>query len=399
MTASTSYTLFPTRVRRLAFQQKSLAINVFEPLVRGTQFIETVNDRFETWKHTIAIEGGYKSASFRINARQDYAENWLQDGPGRHVACHDPTGVLIWEGFVNKVSLTIGGFSIERGELVNICNRLQVNYTKIVKGKDRGGKSTTATVNNTVSQASYGIFQKALTGGEMNTAEALQTANSYLAEHARPETNKRYSSGRQGSGIQVTVDCLGYYSLLDTYLYNDKVNTADVNLSAKLQSLVNAEPNNLINRDYALMATNTLKVSPFEDVDGTAWSHIKALVAEGDANFNRYLFGVYGGRRVIYEQAPNTIYYQQRMSDPEARIETIIGQRVNPWNVLPGKWLIFLDLLVGRSLENAILRDDPRVMFIEEVTFTAPWGLDLSGGRFSTIEQRIAQKGLSGVSS
>jgi hypothetical protein len=73
------------------------------------------------------------------------------------------------------------------------------------------------------------------------------------------------------------------------------------------------------------------------------------------------------------------------------------GAAVKPWRVLPGKWLQVTDFLPGSSY--ATLLEDPRCMFIERVSFSIPWDVQLQGGDTDTAPQVLAQQGLAGRSS
>ncbi len=143
---------------------------------------------------------------------------------------------------------------------------------------------------------------------------------------------------------------------------------------------------------------NTVQVTSFEDGLSLAWSIIKEIVARGDALHNRWLFGVYGDLAGRYEAAPTEVEYVQRLSDPKVRVETPSGSEVYPWNVLPGKWLQFPDFLIGKA-QPADLREDPRMMFVEGVTYRAPYGLELRGGDVDRLSQILGQMGLAGAGS
>ena len=67
--------------------------------------------------------------------------------------------------------------------------------------------------------------------------------------------------------------------------------------------------------------------------------------------------------------------------------------------MLPGKWVLFTDFLIGRVPPMTDPRQDPRALFIEQVTFTAPWTLALQGGRADRTSQMLAQMGLGGIGS
>jgi len=340
--------------------------------------------------------GGYDKASFTINDEKNALEEWFEEGLGRHIECYNHAQNLIWEGFVNKVSINLGPLSASRGPLLDAPNRVFAVYSALDTTTNppvRGERTKTAAANDTYAQELYGIIESIQSIGTATAVDAAQAQNTYLAENALPETTQATAGA---SGPSVTIECLGYYHWLKTYVYNQIANTGTQNLSVKLTAVLNAELNTIINGNMDITA-NTLQVEQFENSDKTAWALIKALVALGDATNARYLFGVWGGRRAIYEAAPTTeITYQQHLADPAMRVKTMTETMVMPWDVLPGKWLFFPDFLIGR-VQSIQRRRDPRFMFIESVTFDAPWGLKMTGGKTDLAPQLLARLGLAGT--
>lgn len=92
---------------------------------------------------------------------------------------------------------------------------------------------------------------------------------------------------------------------------------------------------------------------------------------------------------------PTAVEYLHRLGDPAQRVTTLENVTVYPWDVKPGKWLFVPDFLVGRARITATrpaeLRRDPRNKFIESVRYTAPWGLDMSGGKTDRLSQLLAK--------
>lgn len=379
-------------------QAPDLSINVFEPLVTGGAYRETLTDQLDSYQHEIRALGGYWTGTFTLKDRLTRIEDWLDRGLGRHIVTRDDALNVIWEGFVNRVSANLGPLSVVRGPLLEIANRVACVYSAIdatTSPPTLGLRVKTSTTNDTPSQAKYGIVQVLLSAAGMTATEAAQVRDTYLAEHVEPETSKSLSLGNT-SEPSVTIECCGYVRWLDAYIFNQTAATGTQDLDEKIRNILTADPNDVISTDYSRIAANTLAVPKYENDDMRAWSLIKALVAEGDASDNRYLFGIYQDRQAVYAAAPTTIAYQQRLADPEQRFETLAGGIVKPWNILPGKWLFFPDLLIGKS-QPADLREEPRAMFIESVTYSAPWGLSLSGGKLSAVDQRLARLGLAGI--
>ena len=379
------------------FQSENLSINVFQSIPAGGSYLETLSVSVDQWQHEIRAVGGYWSGQFTIRDRQSKVENWL-DGLGRRIEVRDEVGELIWEGFVNRVTVAAGPLSVERGPLTAIVNKVKVVYSELdtsVNPPVLGDTVFSSASENTDSQTLYGVIEKTVAVGGVTQTEAEQTRDTYLAENAFPETSSQFSLG-QGDAFSVSVECLGYIHWLDLYPYNQETDTSTINLSAKIQDALAADPNGFISTDYSRLTSNTVQVPDYDNRDLSAWGIIKDLIAKGDASDNRYNFGIYEDRIAVYEAVPTDIEYQLRLGDPEQRIENIVGGRVKPWNVLPGKWCFFPDFLVGIA-EPASLKEDPRALFIESVVFRLPRGIQLTGSKVSSLQQKINRLGLQGL--
>jgi len=390
----------------MSFGLTGLSLSVFKPKIDASsspvsymadgEFLETLTSQVDSWQHVISAWGGYDSATFTVKDRKERIESWLEEGLGRHVVCYSPALSVVWEGFVNKVSVNLGRLSATRGPLLDCANRVAVVYSTIDTSTSPptvGVRVKTSSSNHTDSQARYGIIEKVLSAGGATATNAEQIRDTYLAENAWPMTSSVL--GQSESEPSVSVECLGYVHWFKAYVYNDTSASGTQNLSAKIQAILNAQLNTII-LGYDI-TENTLAVDRYENDDRTAWDLLRSLTAMGDADDNRYLFGVYAGRRARYEQASFDVAYRMRLSEPEQRVETLTGATVKPWDVLPGRWLFLSDLLVGRTTPVS-LRTDPRYLFIESMTFTAPFQLSIGGGKVETLSQKLARMGLAGVS-
>lgn len=372
-----------------------ITISVFDPLVKSDNFIENINSTQNTYRHTINTFGGYWDASFTISDKQEKLENWLSDGLGRHIEVFDEAQNKIWEGFINEIRLGLGGLQVTRGPLLNIGNRVRLMYSTVDTTTSPpivGIRTTTAISNDTDSQSLFGIINKILSSGGTTSTDADEIVSNYLAEYTQPDTSQSLTNQR--SSLNVQVSCLGYFHWLN-YPYNNTT-TGTQNLSTKIEAILGDDPNGFISSDFSKITANTLQVPAFENDNDIAMGLIKGLVSLGDTSDNRHTFGIYSDRIAEYEAIPTDIAYQNRLSDPEQRIETLTGKRVNPWNVLPARWLFIPDFLIGQSIPDN-LRDDPRSIFIESVTYTAPWGISIQGGKTDRLSQKLARLGLGGI--
>jgi hypothetical protein len=160
-----------------------------------------------------------------------------------------------------------------------------------------------------------------------------------------------------------------------------------------------ANPNAVFSTVYANLAANTFAIPIEENNCKTAMEYIRQLVSIGDAASARYVFGFYEDRVAYYNAIPTTPEYQYQLSSGSQAVEMYAdNSTVYPWDVRPAKWIFITDFLIGRVSSTTAIRDDPRMMFIESLNFTAPFSLQLQGAKVSTLPQRLAQLGLGGMS-
>lgn len=379
-------------------QSRDFAVNIHAPLAQGGEYLETINSRMEDYAHSIAAFGGFHRCTFRISDRPTAYEEWLEDGLGRHIEVYDEALEPMWEGFVNEIVLTMGNLVVRRGPLTDIANRVKAVYSQIDPTTDPptlGIRRQTPTLEDTVSQDRYGVWAKVLSLAGVTDDNAIQLRDTYLREHARPETTSDYAGS--GSTVRIAIQCMGYFHSLAAYPYNQTSQTGLMSLSDKIAAVLQADPNGWIADDYSRVAGNDLEVMAWENNNYVALDLIRGLAAMGDDQSRRHLFGVYEERRPVYGPAPTEHDYEIRLNDPAQAIRDIGGGVVQPWRVRPGRWAFFSDFLVGFS-GGATLRDDPRMLFIESVTYHGGQVIpELTGGKVATLRQRLARLGLGGI--
>lgn len=386
-----------------------LSIQAWDPaIIRGVSYTPRgqivdpyLADRATGYSHVTRAAGGWWSATLSFAGRQHEIEEWYERGLGRHVEVHNPSGVLVWAGFVDSVDIEVGTLSATAGPLMETANRVSVIYTPIldVAPKLTGAQSVTTIAEDTDSQDRYGILEDVLSGGELlddgTTNDAEQYQDTYIAEHRWPATDERLSFSAS-SQAKATLHLKGYIHFLKRYI-TETTTEATCSVYTKIVDALADDRNGLFSVDRVHVYNNPFLVYRREDKHRSAWTVINEMVNLGDANDNRYVFGVYEGQKFHYRQVSDTPLYQHRLGQAAVRIEDYgRGTRVDPWDVQAGEWVFLPDFLAGLTPDRGLpMQVDHRYVLAEEITFTAPNGIEVIGGRYGILAQWLAKRGLS----
>lgn len=386
------------------YRSTALSIIASDPLFYNTRtFSERLTSQINSYSHEVRAIGGYASASLSIGDKQRKIEDWIEYGLGRHITVYSPSLVVIWEGFVNQISATLGPFQFTVGPLLDIKNRVYGSYSAIdtsVTPPTIGTEATVTTVNNTTSQDRFGIIEDAFSLNEATNTEASQLLNMIINDpnRAYPPTSRDSNlSGDNGPSVQI--DCLGYWNWLKAYSYSNTAGTGNINLSAKIQDVLGASPNSLFSTDYTMIASNTTQVKDYEDGTRKAEAILIDMNPLGDSSYNAYTMGFYAGRRFIYQPIPTEIAYQQRIAGSRGIVNPL-DAIIRPWTVLGARYIFYPDFLIGRHppASGTALGQDPRSGFIETVSFSLPYQVSINGMKLSTLETVLARRGLGAIS-
>lgn len=395
--------------------QSGISMAVFEPFIDLTtgnyyaknQLVDSrLVEKLQAYGHELSNSAGYSSISVTIGGNQSYIDEWYESGVGRHVEVYNTAGAVICAGFVNRLTVSSSTLQASRGPLTELCNRCSVAYTPIldvsVSPPITGSEKSTILVDNTVSQENYGIIEKVLSGGQLlddgTTNEAEDYRDRYIDENKDLRTSdKGLSLGNSGQP-SVSLEILGYYAWLDFYIYSS-IAVGTTTLSAKMQTVLGADPNGVISSNYVDIESNALLVANYDNDNRTAKTIIEEMVKRGnDTTDARRIFGVFEGQRAIYQTIPDYFDYYYKLGSRNQNIRIYAsgenGMIVKPWDVQAGKWLFIGDFLPGRFTDQADKKDDPRAMFIESVSFSAPYGLSVNGIGVSELAQYLAKMGV-----
>ena len=238
-------------------------------------------------------------------------EDWVQNGLCRHIVVKDDALVTIWEGFVNKVTITGGPLSIVIGPLLDTANRCAVTYSEL-DGNVYSERKTTEVANDEVAQAKYGIIEQSLSVSGANPSKADQIRDTFLAETAWPAITHDIAAVKHEPNI--VVDCLGYSRWLERVIYGQTATTGDVYLEDKLKSVILAEPNGYFDIGVYSLLKELLLNTNFEE-EGAGGADIWAdwVESAGDGTLTRILTDHHEGASCVGMVAGatfNTLLYQ-----------------------------------------------------------------------------------------
>lgn len=381
------------------YSSAGFTVLYYEPLPKGGSWLGEINVNLENWRHTISAFGGFDQASFEIIDRQDIVEDWVRYGLFRPIVVYDQFLTPIWEGFVDSITVNQAGLSITLGPVTQIANRVKAIYSGVdtsVYPPQIGVRKQTPVINNTTSQAEWGIWWEILSLAGVTDSNADQLVDLYLEEHGHPEINSNFSFSE--SDVSLSISCLGWYHTL-TYPFNYTDTSGTVSIATRISQVLAANPNDWISSDLSRITANTTTVPLYEDDDQLALEHIRGLTAMGDEHTLRHLFGIYENRQAVYNHVSETLDYTVELADASRHILDLSGAVVYPWRIRPGKWIFFSDFMAGLGSPYSNFHQDPRMLRIETVNFDmrTPYHVQFSGGISNKYEQRQARLGLRGM--
>lgn len=370
---------------------------VSAPVVKGGGYLYTVR-KFSSYTHNINAIGGFWDATLSYPTSQDGADEWYESGLGRQIHVLNHFGTTVWRGFVNKITITAGSQVMSRGPLKEVVNRAACIYTPrdfSVYPPVDGTTTTTTLKDDEYSKGEYGVFEQSLAGGTTTEVNAEKIRDVFIEQNRLPKTTGDFSITGAGQSLGLNLELLGNVHWLEVYAYNNYT-PALITAYDKLLQVLNANtPINpgVLSTDYSDIEANAYAMEQLEDKNRYAWDVVNEILSLGnDIDDRRRLFGVYEDNKVKYGTIPSSIEYEYRLSPATQKVTDYVnGAFVYPWDVRPGKWITVPDWLIGRIIDSTDLFSDPRNKFIENVNFSAPYTLGLTGSPFDALTQMLSK--------
>lgn len=326
------------------------------------------------YKHRIIANGGFDTASCVLPVSRAEGEAIYEQYVGNRVTVIVDNPIEpIFEGLISRVTFTLPGLVLTRS-LDAMGNRARV--TAAVGANGNTGNITS--VNNTESQAIYGVKEKILRAARQSTGGGgtytTSLANRALNDFAYPLTSVASADG--GVNAIIAVEMKGFYHTLDW----ENCNTVSVGVQGFGTWMVNilgaiANGTTFIdNTDLTGITPNGQTYNLGTQVGSTAWKQMQMLTECG-ANAQRWVVGVAPTnpttrtRRLYYRPAVTTVKYLAKVNKP-GQLFTPQNVRVRPWTVQPDGVVKIVDALVGWDGGGS----DPRQAYIASVQYDADSG-------------------------
>jgi hypothetical protein len=290
------------------------------------------------------------------------------------------------------VKAQFGSTSLSVGPLLDVSNRGRILYKTMdwnTTPPVKGDAVKSVWFNVEESQKKFGVLEGVFSGGEGDVDDATQVIETGISEEAWPDIAHTLALG--GGDIKLQIDCKGWAHYLKKAYYYRTGEAGKQDLSDKISELLAQDPNATFNINSARVTENTTQVAIYEDKDKTIFAQIKELIGMGDADMSRYIWGGYADRKFVYEQQPTTVAYDRSAADG---VITSDGTIIPPWSMLPGRWVKISELIGNHIGTVPTMRRDPTMMFIESITYTAPYGLSMTGSKINNFKQRLERLGL-----
>lgn len=342
-------------------------IHIYQRPKRGSGFLNRYT--IYNYQHSICNQGWFDTASGDIAVKSDSEGQYiLENYLGCFVAIYVDNAVLpIWEGFINRITFNSGGIAYTIS-LDEMANRVSVIYTGAANVMTQ-----TAVVNNTTSQAIYGIKQTQLDLGANPSASTQPTVlrDTILAQQAYPQ---RAIGQAQGNANIVHFELLGMYHTLEWTKYFTGLTAATSQFGTDTAGIIGVDPNGATfydNTNTTKVSANTATVAQ-QDRGSSFWEHLLKTAEAGDGS-NYWICGILptnpntGKRLFYYRQANLTVEYTALKANM-LKPRSVFGKPVAPYLVVPDRAIRVTDALLPF---NGSLQIDPTVVYIQKVDYDA----------------------------
>jgi hypothetical protein len=322
-------------------------------LLYAREFVDDLTAKHQNYTHTIGAVGGFEQASFVLKGDRAYLDAWFDDGLMRRVVFYNPEGAPVWEGFVEQMKYSVGTIQKTKG-MKGMYNRVYMRFSPLntATGPPIAGIPITLPYDDADSQSKWGIKSTVVNGGELTHAEAYAWAQVILRTASEPQLGETVNTQESGSP-NIVVTLKGYFEVLNwvPYLSVSLGELPAHQVVTEVLQYFNVFNSGWVSTASDWMDWNHRPERRVADEYHTCWKVITNIIKRGGYSGERWVGGFYQDRTFIYKPAEDfkTLYgeylfYARRLNDPAQRIYDENGVEVRPWDVVPDRILMTVDV-------------------------------------------------------
>jgi hypothetical protein len=283
-------------------------------------------------KWDIFAQGWFGTATIALTAPGDVLQ-WLYDvALEYHVEIADAELITRYEGFVSRLTLTLGGVRKSK-TLEDMWNEVRVAY----------GDHQVAVARSTTSKTQWGERRSVQSVARNSRSAAQSFADLFLSEHKDPhgDINSELTGDIDEGGTRLEITCQGYWNTLAWTNTKSRKRRLDTGKQIRriLQGFeAGAVANHgFLSTDYSLIPTTGLsRAHEAKDIP-TAQARILRIMRQGDASGVKLMGGVGRERTFFLFSRPTSLDY---FYDPyETEYRDIGGAVIPKWQVEPGRFV------------------------------------------------------------
>ncbi len=361
-------------------------------LTNNIGFAIDLADGLTSYEHSISDQMGFETIAIGRDVTAELALTALTTWLGGKLVATGPDADIIAEGLLTGIDATFGDES-RSVSLEPMANRIRVKYTVAA-----GGSGTTSAVDDTASQALYGIKEIVQSFETTDATDAANKATRLLAELKNPRMDRRSRAGTGGktaNGAQLRLTLSGYYATLD-WLTTSSTSVTSTDTGTQVGSLITSYRSTNANFVAASTIATTGRSAPETITDGTTYRKaIEDRLASGNSSGQPLAWGVYEDAIFLVTNpgaaaTPDTVTYRRYLGD--GRIYNAAGNTILWWQVRPNAIYEVVDLLDPGPVATA--QDAAARSYVARVRFSVSkdgMSLDLEGSEGQSVDRLLAR--------
>lgn len=364
----------------------------------AANFTDDITDNHEGWTHTIKSVGGFDTATFTLKGDKEYLKDWFDEGIMRRIVYYNPEAIPIWEGFVSRLRFS-SGTKQETKTIDNLYNRVYLVYNPVntATTPPTEGPQRILFFQDAASRAKYGTKALVISGGGRTDAVAYNWGQTVLNNRKDISTGESVNI-TSGDTYSLEVECRGYHHALKwlPYISTTQGSIQSHQVIQEVIQFFNIVNDYWISQNFGLMDYN-FATSPraYDDLP-SCWDVIERIIQTGGRGGERWVGGIYQNRQFVYKPAEDAsgLYadeyqlYRSLEDTGQLIYDSATATEVKPWDMTPDKILRTVDVNAGGT---------PHLKYIEQITFTEPYGLTLVGEDDDRLSVFLAQRGLPSI--